>query len=113
MKARHASTTTADNTAQPATGIAKHTAGPWHVQTVNGKTMVACQPFGNGEGCLQIAEVTAFKSKGRTKANAKLIAAAPELLELLKLTYGKCRIGYDEALIARSRAAIAKAETLA
>lgn len=73
-----------------------------------------------------VAEATTFFDGGRfitprssdqarlnSLANARLIAVAPELLELLKLTYGKCHLRYDEDLIARSRAAIAKAETLA
>lgn len=39
-----------------------------------------------------------------------LLASHAELLELLKLTHGKCRLGYDDDLIARARKAIANAE---
>ena len=53
----------------------KHTPGPWHVTECDGEYSI------NWPDCVGIKP---FKDE-RRKANAYLIAAAPELLEALKL----------------------------
>ena len=53
--------------------MSKHTPGPWrmHGELINSDKR-------------EIAEVRDFKSNTETGANARLIAAAPELLEIVK-----------------------------
>jgi hypothetical protein len=83
----------------------KPTPGPWHVAARNGDiTRILDYP-----GRL-VAEVRgATGSKSEMKANARLIAAAPELLAVLKLV-----LDHDGKLTGADwthlRAAIAKAE---
>ncbi len=72
-------TTPSTATAAPA---AKHSPGAFGITVLNGKTFITTLPFGDSEGRLQLAEVTGIK--GRTRKNALLFAASPELLSSLK-----------------------------
>ncbi len=87
-----------------------HTAGPWEVSSGD---IWAVSPW---NARVKIASVTRFASMNgiNADANARLIAAAPDLLELARQI-----IGADEDdtwssdrgwLVERARAAIAKAE---
>lgn len=58
--------------------MSKHTKGPWRMHDMEKNTIV-------GNDHLAIADTNATsRSSEENKANAKLIAAAPELLECLK-----------------------------
>lgn len=99
----------------------KHTPGPWtairnyafwEVQPVNGGEEGI--PFCVGDVC---ASEPGDPDSGRQEANARLIAAAPDLLEALKelrLEYhhilGTDSTKRQHAINARAEAAIAKAE---
>lgn len=58
---------------------AKHTPGPWAVDDVYGLIMA-------NNGAYEVAAVHAARNDGEAKANARLIAAAPEMLEALNET---------------------------
>lgn len=60
--------------------MAKHTAGPWHVEGANPPRIYA------RDGLDIIAQCDSMKEmpRGKEAANARLIAAAPELLEALQ-----------------------------
>jgi ATP-dependent phosphoenolpyruvate carboxykinase len=59
----------------------KHTPGPWYVDTTDKEYPYSiCQDNEHGWG---IAEVKTFAPVGSDKANAALIAAAPEMYEAL------------------------------
>lgn len=89
--------------------MSAHTPGPWEIRRyprVGGSTK---DLMGNGGGFV-------VKLDGASDANARLIAAAPELLEALKALVvmdkqllESCGIG-DTAVLIQARAAIAKAE---
>lgn len=58
----------------------KSTTGPWHVGTKNG-----CRVWSeNGETLIADADASESLRKEIKKANARLIAAAPDLLAVLK-----------------------------
>jgi hypothetical protein len=64
--------------------MATHTPGPWHVEAVNedGEVLIVSEPGaepGYPRESFTIAEST-FENSPRGLANARLIAAAPELL---------------------------------
>lgn len=91
--------------------MSKHTPGPWATQETFGRSDIAdheCIPDaftiftddGHGNG-LPI---------GYTTANARLIAAAPDLLAALKLIADLELSGVNKAILNTARAAIAKAE---
>ena len=54
----------------------KHTPGPWTKCFLNGHWHIARK-----DGRVEIAKVAAYKNREQSTANARLIAAAPELLE--------------------------------
>lgn len=91
----------------PSSGeIAGHTPGPW-IET--GKTIRS--------GSLHVADVIYAANEAIGQANARLIAAAPELLKALKVANGiltamvaDSRNDLHHAAVALARAAIAKAE---
>lgn len=91
--------------------MTKHTAAPWHIGTPppNGEQAIGAQ-----NGMMVAIATTGVGMKEETLANARLIAAAPELLEALKDVLDKIPLtdsGYFETPTARkARAAIAKAE---
>ena len=81
--------------------MTKHTAAPWH----HGGYEIQ-----DDKGAL-ICNLSGWRGEQQTLANAKLIAAAPELLEALKEL---CDVtdtnDYNEAAFFKAEAAIAKAE---
>jgi len=100
--------------------MTKYTPGPWEVspgefvmriKSIHSSEMVACVTWLPREG---------RRSSEEAKANARLLAAAPELLEALKelldnqngppLTLDRHRKAWAQA-VEKSCAAIAKAET--
>jgi hypothetical protein len=92
--------------------VVQHTEGPWHTAGEQGVQIRSAKH--------QIAKVWTMRGN-EWKANAKLIAAAPDLLAALKdaaqaLAFLKS-IGIQsstiDAEIRKSRVAISKAETLA
>jgi len=87
--------------------MSKHTPGPWSVQY---ETDIAARE--DGVGPVDVAHVYMRTAPGRTEANARLLAAAPELLEALKsMCEGfKPLKDADFPALAKARAAIAKAE---
>ena len=62
--------------------MSKHTPGPW-AHTGNGD-ITGIEDNGFGRGSVDVCSVYLRTVKGRTEANARLIAAAPDLLEALK-----------------------------
>jgi hypothetical protein len=86
----------------------QHTPGPWQVNSND--PLHVCDADGESRGCSPIAFVQ-VGNDGRwtAKANARLIAAAPELLERLEelLEYSENLRG--SGVYNRARAAIAKA----
>ena len=98
--------------------MAEHTPGPWKV-TTNLDYWVERVNFEGGEGefkgialCGDIHWPNSNETQFEWEANARLIAAAPDLLEACKEFVRKCEAG--EARSTRSynemRAAITKAE---
>ena len=92
----------------------RHTPGPWHI--INEKTIIGADSPRQG----YVADVNLHRSSDNGEpdgfANAALIAAAPELLEALRLI-GCQSVGDDwtyqqayEFIKATARKAIAKAE---
>jgi hypothetical protein len=92
----------------------QHTPGPWAVDT--DRTILCRNVVG-------IADIRSWMGAEEADANARLIAAAPELLEALKdeisevaALAGPCQAGLmkrcrcADCRLTRSRAAIAKAE---
>ena len=89
--------TTAQNKGPP------HTPGPWIAEKVGDRWMVS------GEGGYLVCQATILPNKEMEEANARLIAAAPEMLEACILI---SRGGGDSDLLTAqeaARAAIAKA----
>lgn len=85
----------------------QYTPGPWRIGTPppNGE-----QTIGTLNG-LMVAVATTGAEMEETKANARLIAAAPELLEALQSVLENCLDSEGLcAAHAKARAAIAKAE---
>lgn len=94
----------------------KHTPGPWHIHEDGMKFSREIYPVNYGgkentERCVLIARVSGWKGGFNTakeaEANARLIAAAPELLEALQAVVriaDRKTVEFDKA-----RAAIAKA----
>lgn len=89
----------------------KHTLGPWKVSTGNTgrfRTPTIEVTALHDSGIDQtVAHITGISSG---KANARLIAAAPDLLEALEEVLAYCvEHGHDWMCMAQARAAIAKA----
>ena len=65
---------------------AQHTPGPWKIDHFN--TSTGCYQISGHEQVLNLAFVQDYSDEGdsdqEAKANARLIAAAPDLLEALK-----------------------------
>ena len=88
---------------------AKHTPGPWE-HTGQGD-IVGKEDNGYGLGYVDVCGVYLRTVRGRTNANARLIAAAPELLEAL-IELADCGAeawGEDRPCVRIARDAIAKA----
>ncbi len=94
--------------------MTKHTAAPWHIGTPppNGEQAIGAQ-----NGMMVAIATTGVGMKEETLANARLIAAAPELLEALKemcsytaeLNPNQGFDGFDDCAVNKARAAIVKA----
>jgi hypothetical protein len=90
----------------------KHTAGPWHtgkytdgsVEPHVDMIMIVAPKSKN-----YVQEICCFPEKGRARANAALIAAAPELLEALENIINAAAVG-DEIDYPEILAAIKKAK---
>ena len=85
----------------------KHTAGPWFVSPTNIKRVVNNLHQEIGQASTSQFTTSCYPSQGEAVANAALFAAAPELLEALKLMIGSC---YDSGLISQVQTVIDKAE---
>lgn len=102
----------------------KHTPKPWHAARMNSTTInvvphrihgFRAMLVGGSDG--QVVAHTFGKTAEETEANARLIAAAPDLLDAIKplLSFLESELEGDEAHpfhkdLAAARAAIAKAE---
>ncbi len=98
-----------------------HTPGPWHIEPLQddeGESIAICKA---GLGVIAVIEggnnpaADGARTQGFSydvdQANARLIAAAPEILEALKLLEGMIEeTGDNKHDLAAARAAIAKAE---
>lgn len=90
----------------------EHTPGPWHLSPTGKYVRYGTPPHGPN-----IADTDVFGGPlAEGVANARLIAAAPDLLESLELLVGAvsapdtpCRAGVLEMRLAEARAAIARA----
>lgn len=88
--------------------MSKHSPGPWRrdttggmkgdVRAANGRWVALCYGIGNQTGCYSEKFTRAVND-----ANARLIAAAPEMLALLRRVMASDQRVYDEiaALLAR------------
>ena len=63
--------------------MSKHTPGPWSIEHDTDITGVENSPEIGCVGKVDVAHVYLRAVPGKTQANARLIAAAPELLEAL------------------------------
>ena len=88
--------------------VPKHTPGPWRVERQNGSSTTS-EWIIAGAKPGYLAEVGDCGS-GCAKANARLIAAAPELLEALEMAMRRGRIDDSEEAMNQVAAAIAKAK---
>lgn len=90
---------------------ASHTSGLWFLENETDITGIENDPVNGCVGKVDVAHVYLRTVAGRTEANARLIAAAPELLEALeklaRLGNGEHYGNSEGNMIAR--AAIAKA----
>ena len=94
----------------------KHTQGPWRLETdyPKGFLILKDEPHPSHDPVWTVANVNACMG-AESKSNARLIAAAPELLAALKamLSMFRDHEQYDDdsaQVIAEARAAISKAE---
>lgn len=91
----------------------KHTPGPWGIQ--EGKTLLHIETFESerGDGSLDTRTPVCSLPK-KKKADALLIAAAPELLEALESCLDwletQCQENYPDGYIELAQAAIKKAK---
>lgn len=86
--------------------MSAHTPGPWAYRPSNNGHFIA----GTGENSGYLAEVRQCRSKQDVRADARLIAAAPELLESLQSVLNSCLDSQGLAdAYKQARAAIAKA----
>lgn len=84
----------------------KHTPGPWGNHLVDDTVVVIPRrPLSQQISVLGQSEV----ADDEDYANARLIAAAPELLEILQVIVADSRWVSGEPLLSKARAAIAKA----
>lgn len=87
--------------------MSKHTPGPWHMNMVSSKSWNVGIYEASGSEVATV-KVKSLVTSERRDADARLIAAAPDLLEALRgfVEHGTC---FDEIDMAKARAAIAKA----
>lgn len=93
----------------------KHTPGPWRQDSLGG-TSIWAEP--RGGACIADCEADSFSGRTQSRpldervANARLIAAAPELLAVAQYVVDRAewqRWDEKDALLVMVRAAIAKA----
>jgi len=89
--------------------MSKHTPGPWTYDADDGSLTPAPGSGRNLVGRFRCGRDDAGQDARPTKADARLITAAPELLEACKLAYERFRHG-GEMDMALLQSAIAKAE---
>lgn len=92
--------------------MSTHTPGPWEIGRTNGgKVKIYAAGRGDDWSKWWIAQPLSARPKERD-ANARLIAAAPDLLKALKdvLEYMPSITAFQRERIRRAEAAIAKAE---
>ena len=82
----------------------QHTPGPWIVEITGKEAFVTAE---HGGLC---AAISVGKANGQDKANAHLIAAAPDLLAALIRCLPEISVCCIPEMLAQARAAIAKAE---
>ena len=87
--------------------MSKHTPGPWFVPAPTYRTLYVEARIGNMM-LQEVASCGPTADPAQQAANARLIAAAPELLEALKVLVENGGIG-PEQMFHDARAAIAKA----
>lgn len=94
--------------------MAKHTPGPWNVKKPNDVNInFWIEVRGGGYKSLICETTNCLGHGGTSEANARLIAAAPDLLAALKMiscAYLGAVVWRDGAFLEVARAAIAKAE---
>jgi len=97
--------------------MSKHTPGPWRlIVGAEGYYSVVSECKNLKDEDRIICDNTEYYPKEATKENARLIAAAPELLEALKaIVYGLCKEDEEGLIehteqITNARKAIAEAE---
>lgn len=98
--------------------MSAHTPGPWVVTSgYNGRTTVAMVRSPDRTVCVEAATDAQPPGFDATDANARLIAAAPELLKALKEAVAVARVARDRhgrsLWVPAAEAAIAKAEGVA
>lgn len=91
--------------------MSAHTPGPW---TQDGGSVLAPCQFQNSKGepqTMTVADCNYCFSMEDPEANARLIAAAPELLEALKSLVARCEMNFRfPDLLPAARKAIERAE---
>ncbi len=98
--------------------MAGHTPGPWTVSPLNGRDVGPVRAFTfEGTDVQQLQSVALVRARAESDANARLIAAAPELLAALKTVKPWFELWLPDAigpaeqnLLRLVDAAIAKAE---
>ena len=92
----------------------KHTPGPWIIVENVGEIAIDSPiESNNGDESIEVCVVSHQDDDPRIAANARLIAAAPDLLDELKSAlriFERDQVKASPAQYARIRAAIAKAE---
>ena len=100
--------------------MSKHTPGPWSISGIDPRCIV-CELFGSTQDNPRMGAVASVWERiGQTDANARLIAAAPELLVACKVSQKALLLDMEHATgdtwtgvqtaYANARTAIAKAE---
>lgn len=96
--------------------VAQHTPGPWALKGYlvgdkqGHRSIYGPKPWGSGSA--KVAQTQGVRPAAENEANARLIAAAPELLEALEELHLKAVVGTDEerhAALIKAWAAISKA----
>ena len=93
--------------------MSKHTPGPWEAERSCDMTGAPLRAWWiSAKGDIDIAETSGEKWPEEEAANARLIAAAPELYEACKEFVRKCECGEARShrSYAQMKAALAKAE---
>lgn len=90
--------------------MSKHTPGPWWLNIRNGRTRIYSIYGGDDRG-KTVCRIHAYKSS-TTEANARLVAAAPELLEALKDMVKEFDIAHIESAFASQVVAWKRADAL-